>query len=49
MGLGSGWETACGKGKLWREAMVMAEAAQGMAAAEKGTEPVRVIVWYDYI
>lgn len=29
--------------------MVMAEAERGMAVAGKGTEPVRVIVWYDYI
>ena len=29
--------------------MVMAEGVQGKAAGGKGTEPVRVIVWYDYI
>lgn len=29
--------------------MFMAEAAQGTDAVGKETEPVRVIVWYDYI
>ena len=49
-GTGSKRESDCGKGKLRREAMVMAEAAQGTdAVVGKGTEPVRVIVWYDYI
>ena len=42
-------EAVAVKGKLRREAMVMAEAERGTAAVGKGTEPVRVIVWYDYI
>lgn len=42
-------EAVAVKGKLQREAMVMAEAAQGTDVAGKETEPVRVIVWYDYI
>ena len=29
--------------------MVMGEAAQGTDVVGKGTEPTRVIVWYDYI